>query len=83
MLNSEQLESKLSSSPRFKRWMASSRSDRDMVDEIYLATVSRFPNETERSKALEYLTAKKSARATAVQDLAWAIVNSKEFVFNH
>ncbi len=83
LLNSEQLESKLSGSPRFKRWIAANRSDADMVEEIYLATLSRFPSESERKKAVEYLAGKKNARAVGVQDVAWAVVNSKEFVFNH
>jgi hypothetical protein len=83
LLNSEQFEGKLANSPRFKRWIAANRSDGDMVDEIYLATVSRFPTEAERKKAVDYLAGKKSARAVGVQDVAWAVVNSKEFVFNH
>ena len=83
LLNSEQLEAKLSGSPRFKRWITANRSDAEMVDEIYLSTVSRLPSESERKKAVEYLAGKKNARAVGVQDVAWAVVNSKEFVFNH
>ena len=83
LLNSEQMEGKLSGSPRFKRWIAANRSDKDMVDEIYLATLSRFPSESERKQANDYLAGKKSTRPVGVQDIAWAVVNSKEFVFNH
>jgi len=32
---------------------------------------------------LEYLAARQAARAQAVQDVAWALVNAKEFEFNH
>ena len=31
----------------------------------------------------EYLTRNKSARSQAVQDLVWAVMNAKEFMFNH
>jgi len=82
-LNSEQLEGKLSSSPRLKRLLASKQSDTEIVDEIYLAALSRFPSEEERKRLLEYLGARKSARAQAVQDVVWAVLNSREFLFNH
>jgi hypothetical protein len=32
---------------------------------------------------MAYLAARKSVRAQAVQDVAWALVNAKEFEFNH
>ena len=82
-LNSEQLEGKLSSSPRLKRLLASKQSDAEIVDEIYLAALSRFPSEEDRKRVLEYLAARKAARAQAVQDVAWAVLNSREFLFNH
>jgi len=82
-LSSEQLEGKLSSSPRLKRLLAAKQSDTDIVDEIYLAALSRFPSGEERKRVLEYLDARKTARAQAVQDVAWAVLNSREFLFNH
>jgi hypothetical protein len=32
---------------------------------------------------MAFLVPKKAARAQAVQDLAWALLNAKEFEFNH
>ena len=80
-LNSEQLEGKLSNSPRLKRLLT--QKDPDLVDELYLAALSRFPTEDERKRVLEYLSSKKATRAQAVQDIAWAVLNAKEFLFNH
>jgi hypothetical protein len=82
-LNSEQLEGKLSNSPRLKRLLSGKQSDAEIVDEIYLGTLSRFPSAEERKRVLEYLSGKKAARAQAVQDVAWAVLNAKEFLFNH
>ena len=81
LLNSEQLEGKLSGSPYFKRILA--KSDADVLDELYLSSLSRFPAADEKNRLMEYLAAKKSARAQAVQDVAWALMNTKEFEFNH
>jgi hypothetical protein len=80
-LNSEQLEGKVSGSPRLKRLLA--KADADVVEDLYLSSVARFPSADERKRLLDYLGAKKSTRAQAVQDLAWALMNSKEFEFNH
>uniref|UniRef100_Q020D5 BIG2 domain-containing protein n=1 Tax=Solibacter usitatus (strain Ellin6076) TaxID=234267 RepID=Q020D5_SOLUE len=80
-LNSEQLEGKVSGSPHLKRVLA--KPDAEVVDDIYLSSVSRFPTPDEKKRLVEYLGARKSARAQAVQDVAWALLNAKEFEFNH
>src|ERR1035437_4994708 len=80
LLNSEQLEGKVSSSPHLKRVLA--KNDGDVLDDIYLSSVSRFPTADEKQRLTEYLAAKKAARAQAVQDVAWALVNAKEFEVN-
>ena len=80
-LNSEQLEAKVSGSPRLKRLLA--KTDTEIVDEIYLTALSRFPTGDERKRLLDYLAGKKAARPQAVQDVAWAVLNAMEFVFNH
>ncbi|HEY1494468.1 MAG TPA: DUF1553 domain-containing protein [Candidatus Solibacter sp.] len=80
-LNSEQLEGKVSGSPHLKRVLA--KSDPEVIDEIYLSSVSRFPTADEKKRLVEYLAAKKTARAQAIQDVAWALLNAKEFEFNH
>jgi hypothetical protein len=81
LLNSEQLEGKVSSSPHLKRILA--KSDGEVLDDIYLSSVSRFPTADEKRRLMEYLAAKKAARPQAVQDVAWALLNAKEFEFNH
>ena len=39
--------------------------------------------EKEKAVALEYLGQRKDARQKAAEDLAWSLLNSLEFVFNH
>jgi hypothetical protein len=80
-LNSEQLEGKVTGSPHLKRVLA--KPDPDVIDDIYLSSVSRFPTAEEKKRLVDYLAVKKSARAQAIQDVAWALLNAKEFEFNH
>ncbi|MDB5352055.1 MAG: hypothetical protein JWN86_3302 [Planctomycetota bacterium] len=54
-----------------------------MVDELYLSVLTRRPMPDEREEAIKYLAAKPSAKAQAVHELAWALLTSTEFRFNH
>jgi len=83
LLNSDHFEGKIAGSQTLQRLLQANRPDAEIVDELYLAALARFPRPDEKAKALEYLAKKKDARAQAVQDLCWAILNTKEFMFNH
>jgi hypothetical protein len=80
-LNSEQLEGKVTSSPHLKRLLA--KADAEVLDDVYLSAFSRYPIADEKQRLMAFLVSKKAARAQAVQDLAWALLNAKEFEFNH
>jgi Protein of unknown function (DUF1549)/Protein of unknown function (DUF1553) len=49
------------------------------LDELYLATLTRLPSEVERKELTAYI-AKFDDRRTAWEDIAWGLVNSKEFL---
>ena len=57
----------------------SGKSDEAIVDELYLAALSRLPGQEERQRAMTYLSG--AAKASRVQDLLWALVNSKAFLY--
>lgn len=57
--------------------------DGPLVDELYLSFFSRLPAAKERQTALEYIGEEKTKRRQAVEDLAWSMMNSLEFIFNH
>jgi hypothetical protein len=52
------------------------------VEELYLTALARYPNAEEKSQALAYLADKKDQRH-GLEDLVWALLNSREFMFNH
>jgi hypothetical protein len=54
----------------------------EMIDELYLAALSRFPTGEERQVGLTLFASVPDRRA-AVEDLTWALINSKEFLFQH
>jgi hypothetical protein len=54
-----------------------------LTDELYLAVLTRRPMPDERDEAIRHLASKPKERDQAVQELAWALLTSSEFRFNH
>lgn len=54
----------------------------ELAEELYLSVLTRLPGAEERKEMTDFLTARKD-RATALQDMAWALLASAEFRFNH
>jgi hypothetical protein len=53
-----------------------------VVEQLYLAILSRRPTPEEVQRRVAYVRSQSDARA-AYGDLAWALLNSSEFAFNH
>lgn len=54
----------------------------EAVDQLYLSTLSRLPEEQERLEAIEYVIRRQS-KPQAIEEMAWALLASSEFRFNH
>jgi len=67
---------------RLQKLLASTPDDDRLTDELYLLTIGRAPSNDQRQAFREHL-AKSESRKTAFEDLFWALLNAKEFVFNH
>ena len=63
------------------RFSQSDQSDREIIDEIYLAIYSRFPTTQERGVAVAFMAGLPEQRRQAIEDLMWALMNTPEFVF--
>ena len=53
-----------------------------VIEELYLVALSRPPSPDEVKAATEHL-AKNTDKRKAWEDLVWALLNSKEFLFRH
>jgi len=95
MLNSSNIQLKLEQSPRLKPIFDSKRKPAEIVEELYLTVLSRFPTPEEVKNAEDYSTvaapsgAGKSAKPTATKkredwiDITWSLINSIEFLYRH
>ncbi|MFP6588720.1 MAG: DUF1553 domain-containing protein, partial [Pirellulaceae bacterium] len=66
-----------------RRLVESNLSESDIVDELYLSTLSRFPVAEERELMVGVFADPAANRQTAVEDILWTLINTREFVFNH
>jgi hypothetical protein len=82
LANSPEVAMAIGGSPRIRRLIEAQKTDTEIVEELYLASLSRLPREGEKQKMVDYLAAKKASRAEAVKDLVWALLNARGFLLN-
>jgi hypothetical protein len=84
ILNSPEIHAKLSHEGGYlARLVRQKAEDGPLVEELYLTFYSRYPTENERAAAVAYLRKDPTKRREAAEDLAWSMMNSLEFIFNH
>jgi hypothetical protein len=82
LLNSPEVNARISHRHGTARKLADTdRTNDQVIDEIYLGTLSRFPTEEER-QLLRPAFENAGHRRTAVEDILWSVLNTKEFLYN-
>jgi hypothetical protein len=83
LINGPTINEKIrNTSNRIARLMKEAKSDKLILDDLYLATLSRMPTAEDYKVANDHL-AKSKEKRQAWEDLQWALINSKEFLFRH
>jgi hypothetical protein len=83
LLNSSHIQRKLEQSPKIKYLLSTRANPRDLVTGLYLAILSRFPTEDELQVATTCYSAGGTDLRPTTLDMAWALINSGEFLFRH
>ena len=83
LLNSREVQDKLTHSGGIiPQLVKAKKTNSEILDTLFLATLARYPKPAERLALETQLTAAKN-RDEALQDALWALLNSPEFLFNH
>lgn len=84
LMNAGDIKAKLANpNGRAERLAKDTRPPEERIKELYLATFAREPRPDELKTALNYLAEPGTAANANFQDLIWALINTKEFLFNH
>lgn len=82
-LNSQYIQDKIKSPDCvLVSLLKSGKSDAEILDTLYLSSLSRHPSPAELAALLDAIK-KSPSHDEGFQDALWALLNSKEFLFNH
>lgn len=84
MFNGELVKNAISNAPdtMISRLAAKSINERQKVEHLFLAGLSRKPTRKEQDMA-RYIFQSNNSSADALAEIWWVILNSNEFIFNH
>jgi hypothetical protein len=83
-LNSKSIMDRLKNpNARPAKLIAQKLMDQEIVTETYLWLLARHPSDAEMKVSLKYLQTHAQQRTEAVQDLFWALLNSRDFKLLH
>lgn len=83
MINGPLVHGKLTAeNNRLRQLAAAGRTNEEIVGELYLSALARKPSEPELAAAIKHISAQPD-RTAALEDVCWALLNAKEFLFQH
>ena len=80
MINSGDIHKRLRNSEGITRLIKEKSNDRELITELYLSTLSRLPTGEELETAEAYI-AESPKRRAGCEDLLWALISSRAFIF--
>ena len=84
LMNSTETMAKISHRQgRAVKLATSTLSDDKIIEELYLAALARLPRDEELALMRSAFQVPETTRRKAIEDIMWALLNTREFVFNH
>jgi hypothetical protein len=83
LLNSSHVLKKLNQSKMIEYQMQGNKKPREIISNLYLGVLSRFPTEKEMKTAEGYFQTSGLKPRESTIDIAWTLMNSAEFLFKH
>jgi predicted DNA-binding ribbon-helix-helix protein len=82
LLNGETVHKKITSGKVIQNLIKEKRTNAEIISLLYVKCLGREVTEQEAATLIEQIKVEKN-RQQALEDVFWAILNSREFVFNH
>ena len=82
LLNGETTTQRIAGGNLVGKRLQEKKAPAEVIEELYLRCLSRKPTAAEKAK-LEKLVGVEKDKKKALEDVFWALLNSREFMFNH
>jgi hypothetical protein len=82
LLNSTHIRRKIEQSQKLRELLQAKKKPREILEELYLTILSRYPTDEELEIVREYAQGGHEGRRP-MMDLIWALINSAEFLYRH
>ena len=82
LLNGENTHAKVKAGNVVGKMLEAKKAPVEIIEDLYLRCFSRKPTEEEKKQLLATVDPEEDKK-TALEDVFWALLNSKEFIFNH
>ena len=81
LLNGDVTNSRINQGKVVQTMLKDGKSAASIIDDLYLRCYSRLPRENEKANLLASIDSENPTES--LTDIFWALLNSKEFIFNH
>ena len=82
LLNGDATTQRINQGNLVGRLLKEKKPPEEILDEIYIRCLTRLPSADEKKKVLALVTAE-TDKKRALDDAFWAVLNTREFMFNH
>ena len=83
LLNGDTVNSKIAQGKLIPNRLAEGKTSQQILEEIYIRCLTRKPTDQELASLNEVLAVDQAQQQQVLEDIFWAVMNSREFVFNH
>ncbi len=83
LMNGDAVNDRIKQGRVVDKMIKDKKSDREIVEDLFLRVFGRMPLDKEWANVQQAITEDSGARQNVLEDLFWALLNSKEFYFNH
>jgi len=83
LMNGDAVNERIRRGKVVERLIGEGKKDEEIITELFLKVFGRHPLPEEMKVTLKSLQAEPESRQAILEDIFWALMNSKEFYFNH
>ena len=83
LLNGDTTQVRIRQGKLVETMLNEKKSPEQVISNLYLRVLSRLPSDMEKEKLLAAVSTDPAKVRESLEDIFWALLNSKEFIFNH